>query len=347
MRAGRFAGMLLSTSLWVASPSVAIFGTSPRAEAQDVARVVVLEGDAPNVETSLLGELAAVELPAVRGPRAEIVDPSALEALARTLEADVLVTLRRTERGLEVWVLDRITQKLVLRVLAVNDDDARAAALQVLELVRASFLEVRSVAFDAGELPAPVVALAVAALPEPSAAPTSSRFASVRVAGALSFAPGGLGAGAHVEAEVALRLDGPLELDLWALAPTVPLVVRDDEGSARTRIVAVGVGTHAHVVPASSFVDVRLGVRLGLLHLRVEGTASPPLEGRTSTVRSAWLGLDARIAFWVCEWLALDLTIDGFVAWPKPSIVFVERSVATWGMPAFIASVGLTAKIGA
>jgi len=317
-----------------------------RCRAQEGPSVVVMASDAPEVEAALVGELAAVRLPATRAPAPPSFEPATLEAAATALGAEVLVALRRTERGLEVWVIDRVTDKLVLRVLSL-EDEPRTAALQILELVRASFLEVRSVGFDTTSVPAAVSNLAASALPERVGAPRSRALMPfVRVGGAISLDPGGLSPGAHVEAEAALRFDIGLALSAWVLAPTSPLVVSGAEGIARTTIVAAGLGAHVHLLPSSSLLDVRLGARLGMLYFRVEGEASAPLESRTAEVGSGMLGLDVRAALWLVDWLALDLTITGSLALPRPTVVFVERTVASWGLPTFTGSLGLTAKIG-
>lgn len=321
---------------------------APLTAAQE-ARVVILTDDAPEIAIALVAELGAVELSASRGEVSPRFEPESLESSAAALRASVLVAMRRAERGLEVWVVDRITRKLVRRVLALEDLEPRIVALQVLELVRASFLEVNATSFDASvEVPAPVSQLAASALSASvdDSSDRASLLLTARVGGAVSLDPGGLDPGAHVDVELALRLDLDLSLSAWLIAPTEPLVARAPEGIARTTVLATGLGAHVHLLPSSSVLDVRLGACLGVLYLRAEGVALTPFEGRIAEVLSASVAVDARVAVWLVEWLALDLTLVGLVALPTPNVIFIDRSVASWGFPAFALSLGVSARLG-
>jgi hypothetical protein len=73
------------------------------------------------------------------------VEPSraSLEQAAREAGAVAALRVRASRAGVEVWVMDRVTSKTVLReVVFTGGDDEGLVAVRAVELLRASLLEV-------------------------------------------------------------------------------------------------------------------------------------------------------------------------------------------------------------
>lgn len=318
-----------------------LFFVALPAAAQEGPRMVIAQGDHDALERGLVAELLALGFRAERRALSLTLEPAELDARAAELDTDALVSMRDLASGLEVWLADRVTGKVTVRVLPGGAPDARTATLQVLELLRASFLEIETRAF-AGE-----AAPALEEWVSDALAPTlpRRRTLTAHLGAALSLDPGGLPPGAHVEADVALQLDaGPVGLGAhaWVYAPTAPLTVSGPEGAAQQTFLLAGLGVQVFPVGPGSPVDVRVGARGGLLWMQSAGVPSPGYEARTVEVVSLTLGGDVRALWWVLDALALDLGASVLWAAPTPTLVFETRRVAVWAMPVVLVSVGLT-----
>lgn len=305
---------------------------------------MIVEGDRAEIERGLVAELFALGFTSERRAIAIAFDRAHLEASAAELDADALVALRDIDGGIEVWIADRVTRKVVVRVVRQGAGDPRTATLQVLEVLRASFLEIESRGFvgEATPVMEAWVAEALTAPPRPAA---RRRALTARVGAALSLDPGGLPPGAHIDAEIALHLElGAIGAGVhgWAYAPTAPLVALGHEGSAEQTFVLAGLGLHLLPLEIGSAIDLRFGVRGGVMWMQSAGGPSAGYEGRVAELVSAVLGGDVRASWWVIEWLAIDIGASVLVALPVPAVVFAARRVATWGAPVVLLSIGIT-----
>src|SRR5688572_4871010 len=138
----------------IAAILVLLVTRSARAE-----RVVVVEDpEMQRFATRLRSELTSVGFEVVMRPREDSSTPLSLEELAKKEGAVAALHVKASRSGVEVWVMDRITSKTLLRELVPSSgDDVGEVAVAAVELLRASLLEVETPKFKPKvEEPTPV-----------------------------------------------------------------------------------------------------------------------------------------------------------------------------------------------
>lgn len=106
--------------------------------------LLVDDADTRPVGVRLRAELVSLGFEVELAPAPE-VEPSraSLEQAAREAGAVAALRVRASRAGVEVWVMDRVTSKTVLReVVFTGGDDEGLVAVRAVELLRASLLEV-------------------------------------------------------------------------------------------------------------------------------------------------------------------------------------------------------------
>ena len=275
----------------------------PRARADEApaieanaATIAVLCAPGDRFGLRLVAELESL------GFRAVVLDPStepasraALEASARGAGAIAAIRAVPSERGVEVWIADRVTGKTVLRDPA-NDrgtpelDDA--LALRVVELLRASLLEIALPTPSRGEVPATPEIREKMRVPEQiDAAPPSPRSPPrlrLSLAPGLLLSPGGFGG----SGSLALGLDWmPSDhLGLCALA-AIPLTsarVEGSQGSADLTVFLAGGGARFLFASRASAWSPSTDLGLLAVSLHSAGTAGAGFVASSpSTVTAA------------------------------------------------------------
>src|SRR5688572_16435961 len=94
--------------------------------------------------------------------------PRELQAAARQAGAEVAVSVRPSALGVEVWLVDRVTGKTLSRELVSREPgqgQERVIAVRVVELLRASLLELQLPSGAEGEVPASAELQALVGLP--------------------------------------------------------------------------------------------------------------------------------------------------------------------------------------
>jgi hypothetical protein len=338
-------------ALAAALASIAMF-VDLRAHAASV--VIVRPANSPPVMVETLvrlkGELTSA------GFETEIVDGAeaggpagdtraGLERLAARRGADAVVAIvgDLSPDSVEVWVIDKVTGKSVVRRVPFEPGAARTSktlAIRAIELLRSSFLEIDLAAHDRQSQPA--VPPTVAHFVESERAARHPERFGVEVGGA---------------AIVSLDGVGPAFLPLvrfdWSPRPWLV-----------TEAALAGLGTRATVEDQAGSAQIaqtygtvggsfrfRAGARLrpfaalsaGVLHTSVEGRAAAPNRGQAtdqwSFLIDAGLGAQLRLP----DRFFLSLAAHLQLVEPYPAVRFLETVVATSGQPSLL----LTLTIGA
>lgn len=272
------------------------------------------------------------------------VDPTptpeaGLRRMGRERDVAAAVWIRRRDKEVGIWVLDRVTGKVVQRSLDVGrsppDEVSRTVSLRATELLRASFRElaegtVPPEATDASEPPPEVAALANEPLRRP--VDVQARF-FVHIGGGVAIATGGVGPTAQLRVGLRYMPHFNFGVVLDGLIPVVPADIVQPEGSARIMVGMVTVGPHVVLARPSWYVRPDLGLGTGAGFVRMKGQALPPLQGRVDVVTAA--ALQGRIGVSFLVHTVLHLRLEGTVGTllPEPVVRFAGREVAAWGQP--------------
>ena len=310
--------------------------------------VVLTDGERPALVVRLRAELRALGFEVIEARDGSEPGHRGLSSAARARNAAAAMRVRSSQSGLEVWVRDRITGKTLLREVVVPPrerglDRNAVVAVQAVELLRASLLEVTTTLPPRGEVPPPpeAEAAAIEVMTRPAVEPViiDSRW-RLMVIGAAALSPGGLPPSPHVGAGLSWRPWRGLVLRADVMSPTVRARRRDPEGATDVSLGLAGVGLDWDLWPAGRF-DLTLGVGVAAAWLRLDGEAAPGLRGQTDHLLVAYPYLRAqpRLALTGPVSLLLDARL-GFAA-PRPVVVVAGRTAAHWGRPAAVLGLGL------
>jgi hypothetical protein len=309
------------------------------AASPDAARRVAILGpaDAP-AAMQLAAELQLLGFEVVHAPAVASTGAHALRELAR--ELDVAAAIFVDPRGAEVdlWVVDRVTGKTVLRSLAVDEPDpqaaARVAAVRAIDLLRASLRELEDRrGTPAAEVPASTpVRRAIR--------PTTRRFA-LAVGPAVAGSAGGLGPTAHAVLAFQAMPHRVFGVGLRAFVPIVGARTVAAAGSARVHVGWIAIGPRFALARPDRLVQPTLGVAIGPAIVGMRGEARPPFVGRRDVVTSAIAEVDVAVAFAVHS--RLRVWLDGSIglAMPRTGVRIGDRRSATWGWPVGAAVLGV------
>ena len=318
--------------------AAAVLMTASRAYAEPTRILVIPNDEMKGVGARLSAELRTLgfEVIVADRPMAE-TGRETLEDAAREAHAVAALFFRASRAGVEVWVMDRVTQKTVLREVVVpkSGDDA-LVAVRAVELLRASLLEVQAPAFVPGEAAPTPATEALVARPPPRAPSTA-----FEIGPAFSVSPGGVTAAPHVLAGLRWHAARRLDLGVTTIAPIVPAVVNGAEGRSTVTLTSSYVVGDLLLLPCDATFSARAGVGVGILWTHLEGSSSPGFRGRSDDVfTSLWVvhaGLSRALGTSVRLWL------DATLAFTAPRLVvrFAGHHVAEWGRPALLGAAGL------
>jgi hypothetical protein len=298
------------------------------------------------------GELASAgfDVEVVDGSVAQGTDGESrswLEQLAGRRGADAVVAVvgDKTPDSVEVWVIDKVTRKSVVRRVPfrpLSPTGPETLAIQAVELLRASFLEIdlssRASLGEGKPTPPPTV---IHFVEMERKAEQPKRF-GIEVGGAMSMGLGGVGPSVMP----VVRFD-------WAARPWfVAQATVAGMGSRPT--IEAGSGS-AQVTQAFALLgagyrfrsDKRLmpfvSLSAGVLHLSVEGRADWPLQGRHADQWSLLLDgeFGAGVALPGRFYVSLSAHVQSAETYPV--IRFDAKEVATYARP----NVLMTLTIGA
>jgi len=317
------------------------------------ARVVILRSSLdvealPEVERRVAAELSNLGLKVVSVPcRTSDLNGQLAEmggqAVAHRALASIRVFRGKGHQVVQAWIYDSVTGKMVFRQLLLQREkgpDAMAsAALQVVELLHASLLEVRmrrrrEAARDAP----PIVHKMVAArLDGPPRGP--GRW-SIRGGLWNAWSLGQAGSAGGVSLGMSWRPVGWLSLGGEVFAPWISSRVGDHRGTAQvTALMLRGVGwiepfNRARVSPG-------LGVGAGSLLVGASGQAMAPNRAQTDWKAVALLSLSARLALRVSPSIRVLTAVVVDISFPEVAVLFGEDIVARIGRPLLAAALAL------
>jgi hypothetical protein len=317
----------------------ALLLAAPRPGFANAGALIAVVRDADSDErtlTRLRAELDAlglrvVEVSAPTGAES----PRNLERAARDVGAFAALRIVSWERGIEVWIADRVTGKTVLRELVAAPGEAtdEVVALRAVELLRASLLELELPQAHAGEVPAPPAVQRLVSRPRRLGSSFAPHFELDLGAGAL-LSPGGVAPTWQLVVSGRVVVVPRLGFEVTLSLPTLPSTIDEPEGSAEMSVFMGGVGLAAELLPRTSPWLLRAAAGAGAAALRLVGSARPAYVGRTDTVVVALPYGRLDLLYRIGPIFRLGGSIGAGLAFPRAAVSFADRRVATWGRPA-------------
>jgi hypothetical protein len=344
---------MVTRILLVLALAVTVLGFSAPAGA---GTVVLMKSARPSAVASeatvrLRGELSAegfdvriVESPETGDPRAALEQAAA----SPDVEAVVAILAESPTDAIELWVIDRVTGKTVIRRVPGAPMSARSAevlSIRALELLRASFLEIALGASRAASPSAP-------APPQPP--PEVARMTRIALEGGWPKT-------------WALEVGGCLLRSFEGIPLSLAPMLRAErvwQEHIVARLTLAGLGTRARVEDGTSSASIaqdfglvevglklRAGQRLrpfvsigaGLLHVVSDGQAEFPFRGRSDSLWTPIADAGAGAGFALGGRFEVALEVHAQLARRYPTIQFADAVVARGGRPTVISSLTLVA----
>lgn len=310
------------------------------ARSRGPATIVIVCDAADPFGGQLLAELTAL------GFHGTIIDPdpaatsrASLEAAARHAGAIAAIRAVPSERGVEVWIADRVTGKTVLREMAGDGRRARDAslALRVVELLRASLLEIALPKPPPGEVPPPPelrekLAITPEALapPRPAPAAPTLRFA---IAPAVLLSPGGAGAAASLDLGLAWMPSEHLGISAFVAVPLTSAHIAPDGGGVDLEVLLAGGSVRFLFTSRASRWAPTVDVGVLGVSIHSDGASSNGTHAHAASAATAapFARLGLALALTPSFRLRADL-LTGVIA-QGVSIHFAGVEAARWGRP--------------
>ncbi len=340
LRAGIFALLVLATllvsrQLRAESARVVLVHWQP-ASAVVAEAITRIRGElvADGFEVSVVGAEAGAE------PRAVLERAEAGTTAAATLG----LFLQPDARAAELWVVDRLTSKTVVRRIEMTEPSPGSApevlARRSVELLRASLLEIL---VEARESPAPRSAQREEASrwAARSLEPRRSRWgAEVGVQVLAGF--GGVGSAVmpvgRVRVALARRLAGRLAFSGLGTRPRV-----DAASGSATVSQELGLFELVGELLPDAGLSPQVSLGAGVYHVGVTGTASSPYAGLRGDRFVFAADAGAGLALTITPSIALSLEGHGLLITPYPVIRFLGVETARIGNP--LMSAALTLRV--
>ncbi|WP_437972174.1 hypothetical protein WMF04_24040 [Sorangium sp. So ce260] len=286
------------------------------------------------------------------GFRAVLLDPTtepasraSLEEAARAAGAVAAIRAVPSERGVEVWIADRVTGKTVVRAMAGAEDALDgdgAVAMRTVDLLRASLLEVALPEPPPGEVPATAEIRAKLALPEPGALvekpPPALRFS---LAPGVLWSSGGIGAAASLDVGVAWMPSAHVGVSGFAAIPLARLRVEGAQGGADLAVLLAGVGLRFVPTPRAARWAPSVDLGAMAVSLQSDGTASAGFVARSVSAATAAPFARAGLAFAPTPMLRVRADVLVGAILQGVSIQLAASEAATWGRPIVLPSAGV------
>lgn len=301
-------------------------GVDPAPPPVDGPAVVTVLGDADEpltvriaAELEILGFTPQV-LPPPAAP-----DPRDLEGLARAHRAVAAIWVDDSSSHLELWVVDRMTGKTLLRRISLAEEP-RVVAVRAVELLRAGLLELeRDPDPVAAEVEPPPAALRTL---RPSA-PKLGLYLGLAAAGAR----GGLGASMLARLQFRFTPHRVVGLSVIAAAPLVAARSSFPEGDVELRMGWVGVGPRFNLGAPTQTVQGSLELVVGPAFFGVEGAARVPNLSERALKVTSFAELRAAMEIAVAARVRVVVGGAAGACLPAIGILVLERRDASWCLP--------------
>lgn len=323
----------LAVGVWLTT----VFGLERSGHAAPASppRIAVIAADA-EVDRRLVGELHFLGFDAkvVTSPSGRA--PQDLSALARRLDVAAAIAVDQDGHQVVVWIVDRMTGKLVARVLdlATTDDAPREIAVRAVELLHASLAEV------AMGRPAPEAEVPVTAASRGMLRPTDPRWGAA-VGVLVGGAPGGTPVAVHARAHVRFMPHRTIGLLLQGTAPLTAMTIATPEGTIRVHAGWVALGPRVVLRPPQKRVVPEITATVGPVFIRMEGDAAPGFRGTRDRVVDALFEADVALEIALTARLRLRGEAGVAVCAREIGIRAGGRTAATWCRPHGLGSLAL------
>ena len=309
--------------------------------------------------------------PPARGP---------LEATAHDVGAVAAVRVAPSRRGVEVWVVDRVTGKTVLREISLGSSEGDTAAALVasraVELLRASMLEVNMPHPSRGDVPPPEIVEQLAPPPSEPEAPAAAESPPPRsppppspsppptaatpperdsapptkpdprggrfasIGPSLLASAGGIDPSVGVFVGYRQRAYESLLVEGFAQVPVSPPAVEAREGSATVGASMLGAGLGLETDDRATL-TAGGGAGVALVWLHLEGSAQAPFRSSEDDLFAAGPYLRGALGARLARSMRVRADVLGGVALPQPVVRFAGREVARFGRPFGVVSLSL------
>jgi hypothetical protein len=274
-------------------------------------------------------------------------DPRAgVEDAAGRSDSFATIAINRAGTGAlaDAWISDHVTGKTVVRRLQVggNPNSATVLAIRVMELLRASLLEVAAPprGSEAARAPADVLGWVEPTLPKKEAVPREVFEGPALGAGVVGLhGLGDIGLALGPTVRISHGIDRHFFGRMALAGPLVGPSVDAPGGSAtvRQQYLSLEMGWATLARPIGAFAWIGAGAFL----LQTTGVAVPPYHSTSDSVLSflatAGIGGVARLGQRVA--VTSELAVMGLI--PKPVVVIAGHPAGTAGAPSLAASLAL------
>jgi hypothetical protein len=330
---------------WVAvSLAAAIAFFAGTAHAQQATLVLVTNHKDATIIPLLRSELESL------GLRVETVDKRQNEVVARDLQraarehhAVAAIRVLVSSGTVELWIADRVTGKVVLRdVLAQGEGNKiseSTVALQAVELLRASLLEVEAPHPPRGEVTPPPALYNVVGYPE------STARLRLEISPALLASIGGVSPLDAAAFEIGYRVSPYATAESFGAVSVVPGTIRDSIGTAKlhARSFTLGIEVHGRASATRWQPFARLGA--GVLTVSAQGDASSPYVGYQRDDLDVAFIAAAGSRYRLTRNMALSATLHAIRALHPLALQFDDRTVARFGALVAVANIGIVLSV--
>ncbi|WP_438019927.1 hypothetical protein WMF18_13030 [Sorangium sp. So ce315] len=371
--------LLLAPALAPARAAAAPSAPSREAAAA-ASRVAIVEADADDplvreAATRLKAELGAAGFEVVVVPRAGDGDVrAALERAAQDEGAFAAAAIFRSRSGAtaDLWIVDRVTQKTVVRTVEVDGAAAPSVmAVRAVELLQASLLEASLLASRARPRPDGAADGGGVAVPDDvrrwmapvrrraAAAPAAERpgmFAGLGVEAGLVALQSAGGVGPALGPALRLSYGGGadggggggvlpagLAARLTFAGPTLGPALEGTLGTVSVRQEMAFLEA-VWALETGGAVSPVLSAGVGGFHLFISGDPLPPLRSATGEVWSVAATLGAGAGLRLTERAALLLDVHAIVAEPRAVVTLGGERLGAAGRPTFAGFLGLLVR---
>jgi hypothetical protein len=270
-----------------------------------------------------------------------------LERLAKRRDLDAVVAILGASRAdtVEVWIVDQVTGKSVVRTFQIGPHDPHTPevlAVRAMELLRSSLLEIELTGAEPdGHTHKRPPATVVRYLESEREKLHPRRFA-LELGGLATAALDGIGPALLPTMRFDWAPQSPLLVHVEVAGLGTRPTISNDRGNAEL--------THSHGLLGASYdfgatwpVQPRLSLSAGVLHTTVVGQTHDPVYQGHSVQGFSFLldaGVGARVQ--ANDHLFLSLGIHAQMAHPAPAVRFDEEVVTTWARP----NVGVDVTLG-
>jgi hypothetical protein len=275
------------------------------------------------------------------------VSRSWLEQLAsvRGVDAVVAIVGDIAPDAVEVWVIDKVTGKSVVRRVRFEPKSERAPntlAIRAMELLRSSFLEIDLNARERRNQPAPPPPPAVVRFVEMERLASRTERFGLEVGGAAVMSLDGVGPAVLplLRFDWAPRTWLVVQLAAAGLGTRPTVAIQTASAQVAQDYVVLGVGYRfRHGRRLRPFVSLAAGA----LHTAVEGRAETPNQGRQDEQWSLLFDGSLGASLHLHDRFYLALAAHAQMAEPYLAIRFIDAVAATSGRPNLLATLTLGA----